>query len=67
MQTNFNRFEQVNWIKNPDFKEQINLIGRFDGDNGATMLFIIEKSEEETSEFSHNSVTVVWFSQVCQI
>ena len=25
------------------------------------MLFIIEKSEERTSEFSQNAATVVWF------
>ena len=28
---------------------------------GATMLFIIEKSEETTFEFLENAVTVVWF------
>ena len=33
-------------LKNPDLKKQINFIGKFEEDNGATMFFIIEKSEE---------------------
>ena len=32
-------------LKNPDSKEQINFIGKLVEDNGATMFFIIEKSE----------------------
>ena len=32
-------------LKNPDLKEQINFIGKLVEDNGATMFFIIEKSE----------------------
>ena len=46
-------------LENPDLKQQSNFIGRFDEDNGATMFFIIEKSEETTFEFSKNAVTVV--------
>ena len=37
-------------LENPDLKQQINFIGKLDDDR-ATMLFIIEKSEETTFEF----------------
>ena len=33
-------------LENPDLKQQINFFGRLDEDNGATMFFIIKKSEE---------------------
>ena len=46
-------------LENPDLKQKINFIGRLDRDNGATLSFIIEKSEEAFFEFSQNSVTVV--------
>ena len=46
-------------LENPDLKQQINFIGRLKRDEGATMLFIIEKSEETTLEFSQNAATVV--------
>ena len=48
-------------LENPDLKQQINTIGRLKRDEGATMFFIIEKSEETTFEFSKNAATVVWF------
>ena len=48
-------------LEKPDLKQQINLIGRLERNEGATMLLIIEKSEETTFEFSQNSATVVWF------
>ena len=48
-------------LENADLKQQINLIGRLGRDEGATMFFIIEKSEETTLEFSQNAATVVWF------
>ena len=38
--------------ENPNLKQQINFIGRLKRDEGATMLFIIGKSEEKTFEFS---------------
>ena len=38
--------------ENPNLKQQINFIGRLKRDEGATMLFIIEKSEKKTFEFS---------------
>ena len=44
-------------LDNPDLKQQINFIGRFEEDG--KMFFIIEKKEETTFDFSQNSVTVV--------
>ena len=44
-------------LENPDLKQQINFIGRLEED--AAMLFIIEKKEQTTFDFSQNSVTVV--------
>ena len=44
-------------IKDP---QQINFIGKIEGqDNGITMFFIIEKSEETPFEFSQNSVNIL--------
>ena len=43
-------------LKDP---QQINFIGKLLKNTGATMFFIIEKSEETTFNFSQNSVTVV--------
>ena len=45
-------------LENPDLKQQINFIGRFE-ENNATMFLIIEKKEETTFDFSQNSVVVV--------
>ena len=45
-------------LENPDLKKQINFNGRFEGNEGATMFFITEKSEETTFEFSQNAATV---------
>ena len=45
-------------LENPDLKQQINFIGRLERNEGATMFFIIEKSEETTFEFKQNSVTI---------
>ena len=39
--------------------QQINFIGKLDKDNGATMFFIIEKSEETTFNFLQNSVKII--------
>ena len=39
--------------------QQINFIGQLDKDNGATMLLIIEKSEETTFNFLQNSATII--------
>ena len=46
-------------LENPDLKQQINFIGRLERNEGATLFFITEKSEETTFEFSQNAVTVV--------
>ena len=35
-------------LENPDLKQQNNFTGRFERREGATMFFIIEKSEETT-------------------
>ena len=44
-------------LKNP---QQINFIGKLENqDHGATMFFIIEKSEETTAKFSQNSATII--------
>ena len=48
-------------LENPDFKKQISFIGRLERNEGATMFFVIEKSEEATSDFTQNAATVVWF------
>ena len=46
-------------LENSELKQQINFIGRLKRDKGAIMLFIIERSEETTREFSQNAATVV--------
>ena len=46
-------------LENADLKQQINFIERLERNDGATMFFIIEKSEETTFEFSQNSATIV--------
>ena len=46
-------------LENPDLKQQINFIEKLERNEGATMFFIIEKSEETTFEFSQNAATVV--------
>ena len=46
-------------LENPYLKQQINFIGKFEEDDGATVLFIIEKLEETTFNFSQNSVSII--------
>ena len=48
-------------LENPDLKQHINFIGRLKRDEGATMFFIIEKSEETTFEFTecYNSCLIL--------
>ena len=43
-------------LKDP---QQINFIGKLDKNNGATMFFIIEKSEEATFNSIQNSATII--------
>ena len=45
-------------LEKPGLKQQISFIGKLEGDR-ATVFFIIEKSEETTSEFSQNSVSII--------
>ena len=46
-------------LKNPDLKQHINFIRSFTRNEGATIFFITENSEETTSEFLQNAATVV--------
>ena len=46
-------------LENPDFKQQVNFIGRLDRDNRAIMFCIIENSEETALEFSQNAVIII--------
>ena len=39
--------------------QQINFIGKLDEANGATIIFIIEKSDETTFIFLQNFVTII--------
>ena len=43
-------------LKDP---QQINFIGKLSNTLGATMFFIIEKSEKTTFNFSQNSVAII--------
>ena len=43
-------------LKDP---QPISFIGKLDKDNGATMFFIINKSEETTFNFLQNSSTII--------
>ena len=45
-------------LENLDLKQQSNLIGRLERNQGATMFFIIEKLEEAAFEFSQNAAAV---------
>ena len=46
-------------LENPDLKQQINFIGKLERTEGATLFFIIKKSEEITFEFSQNSASII--------
>ena len=48
-------------LENPDLKQQINFMGRLERTEGATMFFIIEKSEKTTFEFTQNFAIIVSF------
>ena len=45
-------------LENRELRQQFYFIGKLEDDR-ATMLFIIKKSEETTSEFSQNSVSII--------
>ena len=46
-------------LENPDLKQQINFIERLERNEGATMFFVIEKTEKTTFEFKQNFATIV--------
>ena len=45
-------------LENFNLKQQINFVGRLE-ENNATIVFIIEKKEETTFDFSQNSAVIV--------
>ena len=45
-------------LEKSNSKQQINFIGKLEADK-ETMFYIIEKSEEQTFEFSQNSVIII--------
>ena len=51
-------------LKDP---QQISFIGRLEKDDGTTMFFIIEKSEETTFNVLQNSVTILWIMETQNI
>ena len=40
--------------------EKVNFVGRLEGNEGATMIFIVEKTEETTFNFSQNTASIIW-------
>ena len=59
LQINCNIFKQTNWTRKSWVKTANQFIGKLERDNGAAMLFIIEKSQETTFKFSQNSVSMI--------
>ena len=51
-------------LQNTDLKQQIVFKGKLKENNGTTMFFTTEKSEEVTFEFSQNYATAFWFSLI---
>ena len=52
-------------LKDP---QQFNFIGKLENQNhGATMFFIIKKSEETTFNFSQNSITIIYIMETQEI
>ena len=39
--------------------EKVNFVGRLEGNEGATMIFIVEKTEETTFNFSQNTASII--------
>ena len=48
-------------------QQQINFIGKLLRNTGATLFFIIEKSEETTFNFSQNSATILYIMETQKI
>ena len=55
------RFIGIDLSKETKLKDpqQVSFAGKLDEDNGTTMFFIMEKSEETTFNFSQTSATVI--------
>ena len=61
--SNYYKLIAIDWSKkieleNPFLKQQIDFIGKLEDDNGTTMFFIVEKSEETTFNFSPNFLSI---------
>ena len=46
-------------LEDADTMQQINFIGRLERNEGATMFFIIEKTEETFFNFSQNAISII--------
>ena len=46
-------------LEDAETMQQINFIGRLEKNEGATMFFIIEKTEETAFNFSQNSLSII--------
>ena len=46
-------------LEDADTMQEINFIGRLERNEGATMFFIIEKTEETTFSFSQNAISII--------
>ena len=46
-------------LEDANTTQQINFIGRLERNEGATMFFIIEKTEETTFNFSQNAISII--------
>ena len=46
-------------LEDTDETQQVNFIGRLDKDDGTTLFFITEESEETTFNFSQNFVSII--------
>ena len=51
-------WSKKNELENHFLKQQIDFIGKLEDDNGTTMFFIVEKSEETTFNFSPNFLSI---------
>ena len=61
--SNYYKLIAIDWSKkieleNPFLKQQIYFICKLEDDNGTTMFFIVEKSEETTFNFSPNFLSI---------
>ena len=46
-------------LEDADAMEKVNFVGRLEGNEGATMFFIVEKTEETTFNFSQNTASII--------